>query len=232
MRLRTYDWLRRDELGPCSTDFEPIARFAIFTGLRRREVVFLQRGDVDLANGVIQVRVKPHLGFTPKNGKERSVPIDPVLRPILEQHLRDEVKPAPNAFVFPQRGGARRSERTLWFAEATAATSARAGIGRELTFHDLRRTYGAMCIEAGMDLLTVSKLLGHSDIKITQEVYAPICGRYLAQETSALGRHLEKHLLRSALEPSVGSLESGCNTHAPSTQDRGSERKTSVTKWS
>src|SRR5262249_6946907 len=151
-----------------------------------------QRADVDLANGVIQIRVKPHLGFTPKNGKERSVPIDPVLRPFLEQHLKEKVKAEPSAFVFPQRGGARRSARTRWFAEATAATAVRAGIGRELTFHDLRRTYGAMCIEAGMDLLTVSKLLGHSDIKITQEVYAPICGRFLAQEASKLGRHLGK----------------------------------------
>src|SRR5262249_601595 len=39
---KVYDWLRSDELGPfldkCSNDFAPIARFDVFTGLRRREV--------------------------------------------------------------------------------------------------------------------------------------------------------------------------------------------------
>jgi len=36
-----------------------------------------------------------------------------------------------------------------------------------------------MCIEAGLDICEVSQLLGYSDIRITQEVYAPTCGRFL-----------------------------------------------------
>ena len=53
-----------------------------------------------------------------------------------------------------------------------------------------------MCIEAGLDIYEVSRLLGHSDIRITQEVYAPICGRFLAERASKLGRYLGPQLTR------------------------------------
>lgn len=205
---KSYHWLRSTEIGPfldaASGDFGIIARFTILSGLRRREVVFLQRSDVDLENNVIQVRAKRDLGFTPKNGKDRSVPLDPVLRPLLVRYLEQRVEPEPGAWVFPQRDGTRRSATTRWFAVATQNAADRAGISRSLTFHDLRRTYGAMCIEAGLDIYEVSRLLGHSDIRITQEVYAPICGRFLAERAARLGRYLGPQLTREV--PAVPRL--------------------------
>ena len=83
----TKGWLYSNEIGPfldcCQLVFRMIAKLVIFTGLRRREVVFLQRSDVDLRNGVIQIRSKPLSGFRTKNGKDRSVPIDPAIAPML-----------------------------------------------------------------------------------------------------------------------------------------------------
>jgi integrase len=124
-----------------------------------------------------------------------SVPLDPTLRLFIESHLEINVKPGLEAWVFPQRNGARRSATTRWFAVSTQETAGRARLSRQLTFHDLRRTYGAMLVEAGVDIYTVSRLLGHSDVKITQEVYAPICGRFLAHEAAKLGRYLGPSLL-------------------------------------
>jgi integrase len=200
IKPKAYDWLRSPEIAPfleaCVGDFATIAKVAIFSGLRRREVVFLQRSDVDLHNNVISIRSKPHLGFRPKSGKERSIPIDPVLRPLLATHLDEEVAPGPESWVFAQSDRSRRSDRTRWLAVSTQAAAARAGISRKLTFHDLRRTYGAMLIEAGVDIYTVSRLLGHADVRITQQVYAPLCGKFLAQEASKLGRHIGRALIR------------------------------------
>lgn len=201
LRDEPKDWLRSPEIAPfldaCVGDFATIARFTIFTGLRRAEVVFLQRGDVDLINGVIQVRSKPHLGFRPKSGKERSVPLDPLLRPLMERHLKENVGPGLEAWVFPQQKGKQRSPKTRWFAISAQEAAERIGIKRTLTFHDLRRTYGAMLIEAGVGIYEVSRLLGHADVRITQKVYAPICGKFLAQEASKLGRYLAPSLLRT-----------------------------------
>ena len=197
---KAYDWLRSPEIAPflgaCLGDFATIAKVTIFSGLRRREAVFLQRSDVDLLNNVISIRSKPYLGFRPKSGKERSIPIDPVVRPLLARHLDEEVGPGPETWVFAQADKSRRSNKTRWLAVSTQAAATRAGISRRLTFHDLCRTYGAMLIEAGVQIYTVSRLLGHADIRITQEVYAPLCGKFLAQEASKLGRHIGPALIR------------------------------------
>ena len=39
-----------------------------------------------------------------------------------------------------------------------------------------------MLIEAGVDIYAVSRVLGHADARITQEVYAPLCGRFMAEQ--------------------------------------------------
>jgi integrase len=214
---KSYDWLRAPELGPfleaCQGEFAMIAKVAIFTGLRRREVVFLQCSDVDLRNNVVSVRSKRHLGFRPKSGKDRSVPIDPVLRPALVKHLEEQVGPGPDAWVFPRIQGSRRSAKTRWFALSTQAAAERAGIHRRLTFHDLRRTYGAMLIEAGVEIYTVSRLLGHADVRITHEDSAPLSGRNLAEQAAKLGRHIGPSLVREV--PSVPSLKTAAGSVDP-----------------
>ncbi len=196
----TKGWLHSNEIGPfldsCQLVFRMIAKLVIFTGLRRREVVFLQRGDVDLSNGVIQIRSKPFLGFKTKNGKDRSVPIDPAIAPMLQAILTHLPKRL-DAWVFPRKNGERRGADTTWFASCAQEAALRAGIGRRITFHDLRRTFGAMLIESGVDIYTVSRLMGHSDVRITEKVYAPMSGKFLAKEVSKLGRHLGPLLIRA-----------------------------------
>jgi len=44
-----------------------------------------------------------------------------------------------------------------------------------LWLHDLRRTFGTRLAQAGVDLYKVSKLLGHKNIKTTQQRYAHHC---------------------------------------------------------
>ena len=54
-----------------------------------------------------------------------------------------------------------------------------------------------MLIESGVDIYTVSRLMGHSDVRITEKVYAPLSGKFLAKEVSKLGRHLGPMLIRA-----------------------------------
>jgi len=126
------------------------------------------------------------------------------------RHLDQHVGLGPEAWVFPQAQGSRRSEKTRWFALSTQSAAQRAGIHRRLTFHDLRRTYGAMLIEAGVDIYTVSRLLGHADVRITQDVYAPLSGRFLAEQAARLGRHIGPSLVREL--PTVPSLRQALRT--------------------
>ena len=51
--------------------------------------------------------------------------------------------------------------------------SKNAGISKDLTFHMSRHTFACLCIEAGIDIYTIGKLLGHRSIKSTQ-VYSDV----------------------------------------------------------
>jgi integrase len=56
----------------------------------------------------------------------------------------------------------------------TAFENARKKAGLEnLTFHDLRRTFGTRLLEMGVDIVTIQKLYGHSSVLVTQRYLHP-----------------------------------------------------------
>lgn len=107
------------------------------TGLRSGEVVRLDRGDVDLTNGVVLVRKT-------KFRKDRLVPVHPTTRAALCRYARerDVVFPTPKdeAFFLSSRGG-RLSATGLQSNFAKARKLAGLDDGKPLRPHDLRHRF-------------------------------------------------------------------------------------------
>lgn len=73
----------------------------------------------------------------------------------------------PDDLVFPKLGPIQSARISI------AAWVKSAGIDKHITFHCARHTFAVMMLDLGVDLYTVSKLLGHKSIETTQ-VYAKI----------------------------------------------------------
>lgn len=73
----------------------------------------------------------------------------------------------PDDLVFPKLGPIQSARISI------AAWVKSAGIDKHITFHCARHTFAMMMLDLGVDLYTVSKLLGHKSIETTQ-VYAKI----------------------------------------------------------
>jgi integrase len=157
---------------------------ALFTGMRRSEILALRWSNIDLTAKEIRVReaieeTKRHgLRFKStktKNGR-RDIALPEIVVDALAEHRRLQLEwrmkmglgRSKDDLVFPALHGGPQSPHDLsgdW--RELAATF---GLG-DVTFHGLRHTHASQLIAAGVDVVRVSKRLGHASPKITLAVY-------------------------------------------------------------
>jgi integrase len=152
---------------------EPILYLtAAMTGLRQGELLGLRWRDVDLQARRVRVVspfVRGEFGDPKSEGSGRSVPLAArVAQALGELRARSCYRhDSELVFCHPESGNPLdRSKLVRRFKQATV----RAGV-REVTFHELRHTFGTRMAAAGVPLRTLQHWMGHADSKTTQ-VYA------------------------------------------------------------
>ena len=164
---------------PVKPDMYWACVLALYTGLRRGEVVALKWRSVDFDTGIITVKesycrtLRAEQAHT-KSGKIRYVPIPQKLASSLEM-LR-EISPA-QAHVLPHL-----TVDTMHRHLAKMAESAGVPVIR---FHDLRHTFASNFIRGGGSLYDLQKILGHSTIQVTER-YAHLDPRSLRGKSDCL----------------------------------------------
>lgn len=132
--------------------------FACFTGLRISDVMALKWGNIKQEGDSLLLRFK-----MTKTKQEIIIPVSEEAK----RFLPDVPHPAPQATIYPHLAKGSINERLKIWGKDAGITD------KNITFHVARHTFATMLITLGADLYTVSKLLGHSNITVTQ-VYAKL----------------------------------------------------------
>lgn len=141
---------------PRSLKHKYLLAFAYGGGLRMNELRMLKIADVDLERKQVHIR----LG---KGKKSRYTVLSNFLIQRFEMYLK-EVKPLVYLFE-GQTPGQPMGERSIQYIinEALQKTSIR----KSASLHTLRHSFATHLLEDGIDIHTIQKLLGHSDIRTT-----------------------------------------------------------------
>jgi integrase len=164
-------------LNACDKHLKPIVVLALNTGCRRGEILGLTWDRVDLKHGFI-------LLDDTKSGKRREIPINATVRVTLQGIVRRI--DVPFVFVNPDTGG-----RYYDVKKSFATACRKAGI-RDFHFHDLRHTFASQLVMNGVDITTVSKLLGHATLTMTLR-YAHLAQDHLKSAVDVLSRISSPH---------------------------------------
>ena len=127
-------------------------------GLRLNEAANLRISDIDSQ----RMQLKVACG---KGAKERRVPLSPRLLNELREYWK---KYHPPEYLFPGRtNDVPLAPTTIQKVCKTAVL--RSGINRNITPHTLRHSFATHLLEAGVDLLAISRLLGHKSFSTTMK---------------------------------------------------------------
>jgi len=130
----------------------------IYAGLRANELLSLKLGDVDLSNNIISINCG-------KGGKDRVIPICSKLHVFIDAYLKDRSRlNKDSVYLFTSLQG---DSKFTYDGLRKVVTEIKKRSGVKFSCHRLRHTFATMMIEGGCDLFTLSKILGHSDIKTT-----------------------------------------------------------------
>jgi integrase len=181
------------------------AIIALFTGVRRGELLALRWCNVNLARKTMRIvesldeTVQHDLRFKPTKTKSgnREITLPDIVVGTLHEHRRQQLelrlalglgKLPVDALVFSTPEG--HPLRPNSFSGTWARVAAELGL--DIPFHALRHTHASQLIDAGVDVVTIARRLGHASPTITLSKYAHLFRKDDSKAAEAINTVLNK----------------------------------------
>ena len=180
------------------------------TGLRRGEICGLMWQDFDEKDGTLKVLRSVNvpkageleIGETKTSQGRRTIR----LPPSTVQRLKERKKHAVSQWIFPEplapEKTVRPSAAYYWMKRILKETGL-----PETGFHDLRHTFATLSLESGMDVKTLSAMLGHVSAATTLDIYTHVTGDMQTEAAAPIDRGLGNAVQESPAQVEQGSVE-------------------------
>lgn len=169
----------RKLLAECGPELYPMFFTFLNTGMRLSELLNLTWDDIDYRRKKIKIQTKPF--WHPKTG-EREIPTNKNMEELLRSLEKKGEK--VSQFIFHHKNGEKIRENYL--RKKLIAVTKRCGFPDVTSIHSLRHTFASQLVMSGVDLPTVQKLLGHSDIQTTM-IYSHLAPDHIVAAVEKLG---------------------------------------------
>lgn len=174
--------------------FGVFALFLLVTGCRRGEALALTPEDIDVERRIVKITKtvewigqKPQIKQCPKTDAGlREIPLHQSviehLIPLLKQRY---LFPSASGDLFPESQFERKWKRYCKEAEINC------------TPHQLRHSYATILFDAGIDVKTAQRWLGHSDINTTLAIYTHLSESRIEKSTENINNYIGEKLAKS-----------------------------------
>ena len=226
-KAREMQILDREELQKFLIQAQADGYYALFlldlcTGLRRGELMALQWDDLNFETGVLTVNkqaytVNGELQIIPPKTKAsvRKLVLPPAVLAVLREYRRK----VDSRWMFPSPVKADRPI-TPGVARRRLQTILERADCKRVRFHDLRHTFATASLEHGMDIKTLSTIIGHVSTATTLNVYAHVTDEMRKIAAAKIDRGIAK-------SESLQDIDTAPRKPAPSTflPHKGQRRK-------
>lgn len=203
MQVLTQEEMQRLLIQAKENDCYELLLLELSTGLRRGELLALRWDDLDFRTGELRIerqvqRVKGKLTVTQPKTKSS---IRTVILPVPVLNILKNYRKGVNSkwmFPSPKKGDSPLDPAAV--RKKLAIVLERAGC-KHVRFHDLRHTFSTNALEHGMDIKTLSAVIGHVSSATTLNVYAHVTDEMRQSAAAKIDRAIAK--VESQPEPAA-----------------------------